>query len=129
MTIGTVEPELNYLRSASAAEHPGIPEWLTAALVCLGYFIGTRIGFALTFQPNPISILWPPNSILLAALVLTKPRSWWLLLLAAFPAHLAGQAESGVPGIQIIAWFISNCSEALIGAGCIILARSGPAAI
>ena len=126
MTIGTVEPELNYLRSASAAEHPGIPEWLTAALVCLGYFIGTRIGFALTFQPNPISILWPPNSILLAALVLTKPRSWWLLLLAAFPAHLAGQAESGVPGIQIIAWFISNCSEALIGAGCIYWLIRGP---
>ena len=126
MTIGTVEPELNYLRSASAAEHPGIPEWLTAALVCLGYFIGTRIGFALTFQPNPISILWPPNSILLAALVLTKPRSWWLLLLAAFPAHLAGQAESGVPGIQIIAWFISNCSEALIGAGCTYWLVQGP---
>ena len=126
MTIGTVEPELTYLRSTSDAEHPGIPEWLTAALVCLGYFIGTRIGFALTFQPNPISILWPPNSILLAALVLTKPRSWWLLLLAAFPAHLAGQAESGVPGIQIIAWFISNCSEALICAGCIYWLIRGP---
>ena len=125
MTIGTVRPELNYLRSASAAEH-GIPEWLTAALVCLGYFIGTKIGFALTFQPNPISILWPPNSILLAALVLTKPRSWWLLLLAAFPAHLAGQAESGVPAIQVIAWFISNCSEALIGAGCIYWLVRGP---
>ena len=76
-------------------------------------------------------------SILLAALVLTKPRSWWLLLLAAFPAHLAGQAESGVPAIQVIAWFITNCSEALIGAGSCIgsfgarcdLIRSGTFAV
>ena len=70
-----------------------------------------------TFQPHPISILWPPNSILLAALVLTRPRYWWLLLAAAFPAHLAAQFQGGVPFVQIVAWFISNCSEALIGAG------------
>ena len=100
--------------------------WLTAVLVCLGYFIGTKIGFALTFRPHPISILWPPNSILLAALVITQPRYWWLLLAAAFPAHLAAQFQGGVPFVQIVAWFISNCSEALIGAGCIRLLVRGP---
>jgi hypothetical protein len=31
-----------------------------------GYFLGSKIGFALTFQPNPIAVLWPPNGILLA---------------------------------------------------------------
>ena len=95
--------------------------WLTAVLVSLGYFIGVKIGFALTFQPHPISTLWPPNSILLAALVVTKPRYWWLLLTAAFPAHLAAQVQGGVPFIQIVAWFVSNCSQALIGAGAIRL--------
>ncbi len=95
--------------------------WLTAALVSLGYFIGVKIGFALTFQPHPISTLWPPNSILLAALLITKPRYWWLLLTAAFPAHLAAQVQGGVPSIQIVAWFVSNCSQALIGAGAICL--------
>jgi PAS domain S-box-containing protein len=42
-----------------------------------------------------------------------------VVLLAAFPAHLAVQLESGVPSTMILCWFVSNSCEALIGAGCI----------
>jgi PAS domain S-box-containing protein len=91
----------------------------TALLVALAYYFGAKIGFALTFQPHPISVLWPPNSILLAALLLTPVRFWWLILLAAFPAHLAAQLQSNVPPAMILGWFISNSCEALIGAGCV----------
>jgi gliding motility-associated-like protein len=90
-----------------------------ALFVFAGYFLGAKIGFALTFQPHPVSVLWPPNSILLAALLLTPVRIWWVILLAAFPAHLAAQLESGVPPAMILCWFISNSCEALIGAGCV----------
>ena len=90
-----------------------------ALFVFASYFLGAKIGFALTFQPHPVSVLWPPNSILLAALLLTPVRIWWVVLLAAFPAHLAVQLESGVPPTMIFCWFISNSCEALIGAGCI----------
>src|SRR6476469_4570224 len=85
--------------------------------VFAGYYLGCKIGFALTFQPHPISVLWPPNSILLAALLLTPVRIWWVMLLAAFPAHLAAHLQSNVPPTMIICWFISNSCEALIGAG------------
>jgi integral membrane sensor domain MASE1 len=85
--------------------------------VFTGYYLGCKIGFALTFQPHPISVLWPPNSVLVAALLLTPPRSWWLVLLAALPAHLAAQLQSDVPPLMIMCWFISNASEAVIGAG------------
>ena len=85
-------------------------------LVFAGYYLGARIGFSLTFQPHPVSVLWPPNSILLAALLLTPPRIWWLVLIAAFPAHCAAQWQSNVPTSMILCWFISNCFEALIGA-------------
>ena len=85
-------------------------------LVFAGYYLGARVGFALTFQPHPVSVLWPPNSILLAALFLTPPRLWWLVLIAAFPAHCAAQWQSNVPPLMILCWFISNCFEALIGA-------------
>ena len=85
-------------------------------LVFVGYYVGARIGFSLTFQPHPVSVLWPPNSILLAALLLTPPRIWWLVLIAAFPAHCAAQWQSNVPTSMILCWFISNCFEALIGA-------------
>jgi PAS domain S-box-containing protein len=85
--------------------------------VFAGYYLGAKIGFALTFQPNPVSVLWPPNSILVAAFLLTPPRSWWFVLLAAFPAHCVTQLQSHVPPLMILCWFISNSSEALIGAG------------
>jgi two-component system sensor kinase FixL len=90
-----------------------------ALLVALGYFFGAKIGFALTLQPHPVSVLWPPNSILLAALLLTPVRVWWLILLAVFPAHLAAQLQGNVPPTMIFCWFISNSCEALIGAGCV----------
>jgi two-component system, LuxR family, sensor kinase FixL len=88
-----------------------------AVLVFIGYYLGAKVGFELTFQPHPISVFWPPNSILLAALLLTPPRIWWFLLLAAFPAHLIAELQSQVPPTMVICWFISNCSEAVIGAG------------
>jgi PAS domain S-box-containing protein len=90
---------------------------LIALLVSVGYYAGARLGFVLTLQPSPVSILWPPNSILTAALLLTAPRHWWLFLVAAFPAHWLAQVQSDVPTAMILCWFISNCSEALMGAG------------
>jgi len=95
-------------------------------LVFVGYYLGARIGFALTFQPHPISVFWPPNSVLLAALLLTPPRIWWFLLLAAFPAHLIAELQSQVPPAMVVCWFISNCSEALIGAGLTRYLLRGP---
>ncbi len=83
----------------------------------VGYYLGSRIGFALTFRPHPVSVLWPPNSILVAALLLTPPRIWWFVLLAAFPAHCAAQLQSHVPRLMILGWFISNSCEAVISAG------------
>src|SRR4030095_1497511 len=89
----------------------------TALWVFAGYYLGCKIGFALTFKPHPVSVLWPPNSVLVAALLLTPPRKWWLVLLAALPVHLAAQLQSQVPPLMILFWFISNSCEAVIGAG------------
>jgi len=94
--------------------------------VALAYYFGAKIGFALTFQPHPISVLWPPNAILLAALLLTPVRVWWLILLAVFPAHLAAQLQSNVPPAMILSWFVSNSFEALIGAVGLRLLIQGP---
>ena len=97
-----------------------------ALLVCVGYYLGARVGFALTIHPSPVSTLWPPNSILLAALLLAPTRSWPVLLLAAFPAHLAIQLANGIPVTMALLWFVSNCSEALIGAVCVRRLIGGP---
>lgn len=113
LVVSTIQPTHGYLKNR--VEKMLRPAF-AALLVGGGYYIGAKIGFALTFQPHPVSTLWPPNSILLAALLLSRTRSWWFLLLAAFPAHLLVQINQDIPMTMILCWFISNCSEALIGA-------------
>jgi len=101
----------------TASRNAAIMRHAVAALVVgIAYYAGAKVGFALTFQPHPVSTLWPPNSILFAALLLSRPRSWWLLLLAALPAHLLVQLNADIPTAMILCWYVSNCSEALIGA-------------
>ena len=86
-----------------------------ALLVAVAYYAGANLGFILRFPPSTPSVLWPPNTILTAALLLTPPRRWWIYLLAALPAHLV--AELGVwPISLVLALFATNCSEALIAA-------------
>ena len=91
----------------------------TALATLAAYYLGARIGFALKAQPEPVSTLWPPNAILLGILLLARPRIWPVILLAALPAHLAVELGSGVPLRMALSWFLSNCTEALIGAACI----------
>ena len=99
---------------------------VTGGCVFVGYYLSARLGFALTFRPHPVSVLWPPNSILVAALLLTPLRVWWFVLLAAFPAHCAAQLQSHVPPLMILCWFISNSCEAVISAGLTCYLVAGP---
>ena len=68
-----------------------------AVIVALCYYFGVQVGLALTFAPSPVSTLWPPNAILLAALLLTPLRLWWLPIAAILPAHFAAELSLGVP--------------------------------
>ena len=94
----------------------GWREYATALAVAAAYYGGAKLGLALTFSPLPISVLWPPNSILLAALLIAPLRLWWLILAAAFPAHLLAELGGEVPAAMVLCWYASNVAEALIGA-------------
>ena len=113
LVVNTIKPTQGYLGSRGETL---LRSALAAVMVGSAYFIGAKIGFALTFQPHPVSTLWPPNSILFAALLLSRTRSWWFLLLAAFPAHLLAQLNAEIPMTMTLCWFVSNCTEALISA-------------
>ncbi len=84
--------------------------------VFAGYYLGAQLGLALTFQPYPVSVMWPTNVVLLAALLLSPPRHWLFLVLCALPAHLIAELHGGIPPGMVFCWFASNISEALIGA-------------
>lgn len=88
----------------------------TVAGVAVAYYLGAKIGFALTPHTNPVSTLWPPNAILLGLLLLAPDRLWRTVIAAALPAHLLVELGSGVPLPMVLLWFVSNCTEALIGA-------------
>lgn len=109
--------------SSSAAGHvTSRPQLFTARnlaaafVLAIGYLLGVAVGLALTFEPNPVSTLWPPNAIVLAALLLTPPRVWPVLIAAVLPAHLAAEIVLGVPLDMALCWFVSNIAEALLGA-------------
>src|SRR5262245_53778701 len=95
-------------------------------LISAAYFVAAEIGIALTMQPTPVSTLWPPNAVVMAVLLLTPPRLWWAVLLAALPAHLAVELQAGIPLPMVMSWFVSNSIDALIGAGLIRRLSPGP---
>ena len=87
-----------------------------ALLTAVAYYGTAKLGFEFTLQPNSVSTLWMPNSVVLAGLLLTPSRWWWLVVLATLPAHLAAELMSGVPTLMVLSWFISNSFQALFGA-------------
>jgi signal transduction histidine kinase len=88
---------------------------LIAATVGIAYYAGAQIGFLLKLPPGTPSALWPPNAILMATLLLLRPRDWWIALLAALPGHLAVELQAGWSLPLVFALYVTNCTEALIG--------------
>ncbi len=107
------------LRAEVTRDQASLRTAVVALLVLAGYYFTAKIGFAFALQPGSVSVLWMPNSILLSALLVTPKRSWWIILLAALPAHLAAELPLGVPTGMVLSWFVSNSFQALIGAVCI----------
>jgi PAS domain S-box-containing protein len=99
---------------------------LTAIAVAIGYYAGARVGFAFTAKEYAISTFWPPNAIVLGALLLTPLTTWPVVLAATFPVHLLVNWQTGVPLTMSLCWFVSNSAEALIGATCILRFSDGP---
>ena len=100
---------------------------LIAVLVAAGYYVGAQIGLALTFHPATTSVLWPPNAILTAALLLVPPRAWWVCLAAALPVHILLELNAGFSTQLVALLFVTNCSEALLAAIAVRALSDAPA--
>src|SRR3954468_12151067 len=99
---------------------------VVAIATCVGYYLGSLIGLELRLPPATTSVLWPPNAVLTAALILTPPRRWALVLLPVLPVHIFIQQGTGWPLPLIITLFFTNCLEALIVAGGMRLLNETP---
>src|SRR5258706_4333342 len=67
---------------------PNVRTVLIALLVASAYYIGALIGLSATFQSSIISPNWPPNTILLVALLSVPTQKWRACLLAVFAPHM-----------------------------------------
>jgi signal transduction histidine kinase len=79
----------------------------------------------LRFSTSGLSLLWPSNALLIAALVLTPKRRWWVYLLSVIPAHIAALSPYHL-GLSWLAYQIAfNSIQAIACA--VILQRFRPA--
>jgi integral membrane sensor domain MASE1 len=98
--------------------HPSLRTALTALLVCAGYYVGGIVSLMARFESSGISIIWLPNALLLATLLLTPARTWWVYLLAAFPIHLhlVTHFQGGVPALIMLWQFGGNGVQTVVAA-------------
>src|SRR5688572_1212364 len=93
--------------------------YLAALATAAGYWLGTEVGLLLTPAGLAVSVLWPPNAMLLAALLITRRSRWPLYLLAILPVHLLTQLSHGIPLLTSVGWFCTNTGEAVVTALCL----------
>jgi PAS domain S-box-containing protein len=91
---------------------------IAPVLTCAGYYVAGIIALWLRFQPGGISAIWLPHGVLLAALVLTSPRRWWLLaaLLLPIHLHLVSTFQAPIPPSVLFIQFGGNLVQAILGA-------------
>ena len=92
--------------------------WLRNILAfCLfeaSFYLAYRYGMAFTHAaPSPF---WFPDSVLLVALLLSRPRWWGLLLLATLPIRLTVAVPADVPIWFLLVTFAIDCAKAVFTA-------------
>src|SRR6185312_11484157 len=89
----------------------------SAAVLAVAYYLGAEAAFFVgTLSDKVFAPLWPPNVILLCALLFSPMRQWWLFVLAAFPAHVLAELSVGMAIPAMIVAFATNCLVAVANA-------------
>jgi PAS domain S-box-containing protein len=86
--------------------------WFAAFV--LAYYFAYRFG--MSFSEATASPSWFPDSVLLCALLKSKPRNWWFLLLAALPIRLFSWVAHDIPTWFLLTTYSIDCTKAVLGA-------------
>ncbi|HXE81203.1 MAG TPA: MASE1 domain-containing protein, partial [Vicinamibacterales bacterium] len=101
-------------------------------VLCVGvtsaalYYAGITIGLALKLPNATPSVLWPPNALLTAVLLLTSKRLWPVVLVSVLPVHVWLETAAGWPLGLVLTLWVTNCSEALLAAGGLLWLSDAP---
>lgn len=85
----------------------------TLVAVPMAYFVCAKFGVVLTVMPEGTAILWPANSVLLAALILRRGQGWLPLSLLTLGAELLADVPAFSVG-EALLFGTANVSEAMI---------------
>lgn len=91
---------------------------LAAVLIAAGYYLGGAVGLRVLYPASPVAVLFPSNAIVLAGLLLTPPRTWWVHLLVLAPTHYAMNItlQPQVPLAAMAGQLAGNAGQALCAA-------------
>ena len=96
--------------------------WRTAALIAVvafGYLASAMIGLSISRQAGNIATLWPPNGMLVAALLLSDRRHWTSILIAGAIGSVAANILNGNSALAAGSITVANLVEAYIAAAII----------
>src|SRR5262249_49963043 len=104
------------LRSNTATVNTPRPTILLVCVVAALSYLVPKTEGALMLDFGTAWPLWPVNAILVAALMLVRPRIWAVLIAASFVGFVLYDLQAGVP-VTSIAWFIpADTIQVLIAA-------------
>lgn len=89
---------------------------MIAVLVGVTVYFGAKLGRILSTPPDYIATFWLPNAVILAALLLTDRRRWWIFILAMIPAYLVAAFQAERPVQIATIYFTADCTEILVAA-------------
>src|SRR5258707_6126573 len=79
-------------------------------LVGLAYYGGAEAAFAIGTLTQMFAPFWPPNVVLLCALLVVPERRWWAYLLAAFAGHFVAEPGGAIAVSPMLVAFSCNVS-------------------
>ena len=92
--------------------------------VAVLYYFMVVISMKLRVSTSTLALLWPSNALLVATLVLSSRRHWWVYMLAVIPAHIAGMHFFNVGAWWLAYQLVANSAPAIVSAA--ILRRFKP---
>jgi len=97
------------------------PLWLMLGpfVAAILYYLGAEAAFAIGTLTQQFAPFWPPNVVLLCALLVAPRRHWPLYIAAASPAHVLAERGVAMPLAQLLAAFGCNVCVALLNAAAI----------
>jgi len=89
---------------------------LTSILVGVIFYFGCELGLALVTPSDNIATFFPANAVVLAALLLTSQRRWWVYLFVMVLADIAVSIGDGLLIHRVILFAAANLLEVLVAA-------------